>query len=522
MTTVVGILTQQQPANEQVPTNASSPSSTTTAVMPYTQTRLATSILLENETRLVDTFQDIARRHVRYGRDQSAVGFDAEELYNKGALQLPQSIPREAQRSTLNDPILDIFEAKNWTAQGQEVYEFLEPGLRLASFLLTHKAASSYFHTLCCGKRENEYDRANSFLRTRIPSARTWSPSCQTHISKFIRDNVYTTWFSFSNTLGGPKAIADYTLRDFDGKNFIDIRLCTGYYASAKRLAKIQDPDPNTILRYNFSLAISLVHEMAHAFEQHRQSKQKDEATHDVEAHYGTNQWVEAGTAWEVSLFGGQLWAIGSAPDGRWGFSVYDTGELPTLDLPPNKASIDYFSVPMVYILKIQQSSWWARKGLTDGHFEIPRTGAVGYHAISIPELFVYETPEAAERDKAAIKYKNRFQIDSDEYSSEEDLEDDRHASNHEDTDTEKGSLDENRQGSSHTSRKSANPNDDSDAKMEEDDGSSDSDALISPTTSISSRLTTPSAEQALIVEDSEIKDVSSEDDQDSSGTYQD
>jgi hypothetical protein len=79
-------------------------------------------------------------------------GFDPVQVLKKHAITLRG--PVISPNNTLTPPIHVLFREENFHGCPQHIYEVLKPGLRLASLILTHRATSTFWHTVMFGRRE--------------------------------------------------------------------------------------------------------------------------------------------------------------------------------------------------------------------------------------------------------------------------------------------------------------------------------------------------------------------------------
>lgn len=257
------------------------------------------------ETQMSDTFEHIKQYSDQFEESEQLFGFNARALYERGALQLPVEISIAAQPSTLEIEILRVFRIENWDKRGKEVYRILEPALRLTTHFLTNSAVSSYWHTLCCGRREVEYNSRQEFQSIRIAESRSWSLRCEKHLSEFFETLVDKISFGFDDEIGKDGTSAIYQPRlqlsakmaaetPDSGEN---VRFCKDFHTTARRFCGLGHLDVAAVLRFNFAFAASMLHELAHCLEEHRESewRKRGRGAERIEAHYGVNTWNEAG-----------------------------------------------------------------------------------------------------------------------------------------------------------------------------------------------------------------------------------
>lgn len=236
-----------------------------------------------------DTFYDIKSQRMlsneQVKHPSNGFGFDPAELIAHGVLSNLTDIPFDNRHSTLDNDILPLFKFEDWDFQRRDIYEVLKPALRLASLFLSHKATSSFWHTICFGTRIQVLDSIgesipcghHNILQICVPYAVPWSPSGEERFSNILARRAAVTTFRFDEELGKgiERCYGEYVCgfwykntaiskqyRDLPGHhNFIS--LCTDVYASAKRIKALKPPDPDAVLRFNWCVTLFLLHEIA-------------------------------------------------------------------------------------------------------------------------------------------------------------------------------------------------------------------------------------------------------------------
>jgi hypothetical protein len=135
------------------------------------------------------------------------------------------------------------------------------------------------------------------------------------------------------------------------------ISLHTDFYVQAQKLCRLKYPDPAQVLRFQFFVAMNLMHEFAHAFEV---ACSPDQARLSREVYM--YEWLEAesGRAWETGLFGGLVTAINARCDGLHGLCVMEWPE-PGFKDRAKSGQAEIRSVPMEFVNDLFQESHWEK-----------------------------------------------------------------------------------------------------------------------------------------------------------------
>lgn len=307
-------------------------------------------------------------------------GFDPAELIRKNALHPDVNARFNLQCSTLENEIHPIFGHSNFIDCPKEVYEIaLMPGLRLASMMLLSRATSTFWFTLAFGKRQPFLLNAQTGEHAvRIREDVRWTEDDQRRFEdrlskirnhvRFYFDietpnkNVYGSCFA-------PCAHRRFVLPlDAINVRHAQIYINSDFYTTAVRLSKTKHPDPYMVLRFNFLLAVTLLHEAAHFVEfSHSFEYTSDPYLNDEE-------WAEVGCAFEQKTFGGIITSINDRVDCAYGLCIADRGSR---EQPSDEADL-FWSIPMEYIIKVQQQSTWLEPHILEDTkaFHISRDGA--------------------------------------------------------------------------------------------------------------------------------------------------
>lgn len=316
-------------------------------------------------------------------------GFDPVQVLKKHAITFRHYV--EAPRNTLYSNIHVLFRETNFHGCPQHVYEVLKPGLRLASQLLKNRATSAFWHTLMFGRRERI-----SQAHERIPDDVPWTKEHERRFHEHLESLADSIHFHFS-LWPTPKHTTHYTygsmhpIKDLrhgwlpnprDPCRKSRIRLHTDFYTTAKRLSLLKSPDPLMVLRFNLLIACVLCHELAHFLEMSSNNSLRQDVYDGMELvnirttpepFFNNQPFNEMGAAFETKIFGGRLEPISVRIDCTYGLATYDE-----VDPMSSHDPRTFFSVPMDYVLMLQQQETWERD-FSDKDwtvFHIPRDGA--------------------------------------------------------------------------------------------------------------------------------------------------
>ncbi|KAF2866693.1 hypothetical protein BDV95DRAFT_504095 [Massariosphaeria phaeospora] len=315
-------------------------------------------------------------------RKSLKLGFDPVELIRKQAVTFQDDA--SMRTSTLDNDIHRIFRLENFHGCPDEVYEVLKPALRLSTLLLFSRATSGFWHTLVfgdrkpCEKTSAEYGQSCFRIRDEVP----YSEEKALEFSKFLDGQVDTLHFMFHRQPLPPDPayasmglVADYKnglMRKLNRKCHTS-RIClhTDFYTTAKKLSKLQYPEPAMVLRFNLFLAVCLAHEMAHFIEV--SGPHHEHPLGEPEVFLGDNMWTESGIAFELKVFGGRLHPISSRVDCGLGLAVLS---YPLKEVYDKEDNVLY-TLPMDYITRMQQKATWEQDFAPVGAavFHVPRTG---------------------------------------------------------------------------------------------------------------------------------------------------
>ncbi|KAF2093103.1 hypothetical protein NA57DRAFT_81783 [Rhizodiscina lignyota] len=361
---------------------------------------------------------------------QRKYGFDPTEMLKKHAISFPPGYG--LQSPTLDNEIHPLLQLDNFHGCPSDIYDQLKPGLRLATTLLLHRSTAHFWHTIAFGERtlDEAMTLTNGYRCFRLASTLPYSSENATRFVNLLNSLVSTVHIHFSlwplparsGLYAGMSMITDYKRGDKYYNPFTmerelqrKCRIClhTDFYTTAARLAKLRNPDRSLVLRFNFFLAITVCHELAHFVEM---NGPHEGAAVQREAYWGKKgSRPEMGSAFEEAVFGGKVHPIASRVDCAWGCTVYDNPDSivrPRRDLMDHfdaeaddarkgrkRASSDanlallcdltkFSTVPMTYIARLQQRETWEAGKFDEDDLDagkaliIPRDGA---EAVSVP-----------------------------------------------------------------------------------------------------------------------------------------
>ncbi|KAL8905418.1 MAG: hypothetical protein Q9207_002658 [Kuettlingeria erythrocarpa] len=319
-------------------------------------------------------------------------GFRPEELIWYGAIDL-----KDCKDSNLTNEIHPLLARDCFDDTPDHVYDQLMPGLRLATFFLSHPACMQFWVTLAKGERrvDHEMSRRCGTPRHRISSNVRMSKENVSEVIEYMKElgkaNVihytFTSGLAFEGdaAFGTARTVCDFQAEDSGARQRGDlqrsnVRLHSDFYIIAKKLSTMVYPDPAQKLRFNFIFATLIVHELAHAIEL---SQWRNRAPSPYEPFLLHHNEAELGRMWESYMFGGQVAPINDRVDGIYGVASWNWprsfGEM-----DPERTIC--YALPMKYLEPLQQMETWERE-YDPGDwraFHIPRDGATSIYMNSV------------------------------------------------------------------------------------------------------------------------------------------
>ncbi|KAL8921026.1 MAG: hypothetical protein Q9208_005917 [Pyrenodesmia sp. 3 TL-2023] len=319
-------------------------------------------------------------------------GFRPEELIWYGAIDL-----KDCKDSNLTNAIHPLLARDCFDDTPDHVYDQLIPGLRLATFFLSHPACMQFWVTLAKGERrvDHEMSRRCGNTRHRISRNVPMSKENVREVIEYMKNlgNANAIHFTFTPGLafegdaafGTARTVCDFQSEDSGGRQqsqlqCSNVRLHSDFYIIAKKLSTMVYPDPAQKLRFNFIFATLIVHEMAHAIEL---SQWRNRAPSSYEPFLLHHNEAELGRMWESYMFGGQVAPINDRVDGIYGVASWNWprsfGEM-----DPERTIC--YALPMKYLESLQQMKTWERDYDIENWqaFHIPRDGATSIYMNSV------------------------------------------------------------------------------------------------------------------------------------------
>ncbi|KAA6407058.1 MAG: hypothetical protein FRX48_09124 [Lasallia pustulata] len=341
-------------------------------------------------------------------------GFTPEELHWTGALDL-----EDAKPSNLDNEIHPLLSHDNFDDCPQEIYDQLMPACRLATMFLTKDVCMQYWVTVAMGKREVDIGPTISAggIQERIREDVPMTAANIAHVRQYMTDLqqkenpihfIFHDALPTQNTFAAANSVCDYNFkhRMHPKRKFrhSQIYLNRDYYTAAQKLGQLQYPDEAQRLRFNFLLANTLVHELAHAV----QMGHVNERTAGREVFLYDARRNELGEAWEAKTWGGRVLPINSRCDGINGVAVCDWPFKNVFYDPEHEHNI-WYSVPMGFIENIQQKKTWRKDyPLDDQPFRIPKTGAQSTEIVAFTTMKMSEEERVRNEEMEEAKRAER------------------------------------------------------------------------------------------------------------------
>lgn len=201
------------------------------------------------------------------------IGFRPEELLWSGALDL-----KDCRPSNLTNKIHSLFGRNRFDDCPDYIYDQFIPALRLATLFLTKPSCFQFWVTVGLGKREfdEEGTRRCGYATERIEKNVPMTEENTDRLINYIKELDQSTLVHFgfkpalelhgSHAWAVAQEICDYYVEKprlpFTGIRRHNVRLHGDFYIAAQRLAQLTHPDPAQQLRFQFFLAVVLLHEL--------------------------------------------------------------------------------------------------------------------------------------------------------------------------------------------------------------------------------------------------------------------
>jgi len=310
-------------------------------------------------------------------------GFKAEELISAKALSLDH---RPIRPNNLEVPIHPLFHLDHWNNTPDDIYEFLEPALRLATMFLSQERCMRWWCIMLLGEREPDMSEIANFARPaqRIRAPVPITPGNSLTAIEYLREkgeevvegeghllsfrfgeNLHLSRgrgpaFAFTsplNTWEGPLPILTTWMNHYSEKKMhrAVVGLHGDYYRQACKLRDLKFPDENQKLRFYFLFAVNLCHEVAHTVESADLYHGGDLPYFVPEPFIGNMSVRESGYMWEKFTFGGRILPINDDLSCKYGLFTQ------AWPCPPEERDWQntLYSIPMDWIEKIQQQEFW-------------------------------------------------------------------------------------------------------------------------------------------------------------------
>ena len=201
------------------------------------------------------------------------IGFRPEELIWNGALEL-----KDCRPSNLTNEIHSLFGRNRFDDCPDYIYDQFIPALRLATIFLTKPICFQFWVTVGLGKRKFDEEGtrrcgyATERIEKNVPMTEENTSQLISYIKEMDRSTLVHFGFKPALKLHGSHAwavaqeICDYYVekprKPFIGIRRHNVRLHGDFYTAALRSAQLTHPDPAQQLRFQFFLAVVLLHEL--------------------------------------------------------------------------------------------------------------------------------------------------------------------------------------------------------------------------------------------------------------------
>ena len=307
----------------------------------------------------------------RRGPRNPRAGFVPAEILSHGALSC-----QPCRGNNLQNDIFTAFRRANFHDLPDELYDFCKPAFRLATVLIFDRKLMPFWSTIAFGQRNREEVVGSISYNERIPEFVEMSDEMYDRTSALLHKCTRNLTFQFTPAFNDGKhvgAIAWSRLNTWEVRhsshngswkrhrqqNMLSghlateeeiwadhyyIHLTLDYISAATRYMQLRNNlEPNSLLRFYFSLAVTLVHEMAHVFENKVSLVHMDNGLRAGLVNFAVPNWHrdialghypevylldfkdnEMGEAWERIVFGGKIMPLNGVSSGVEGMIVYN------------------------------------------------------------------------------------------------------------------------------------------------------------------------------------------------------
>ncbi|KAB8360669.1 hypothetical protein FH972_024406 [Carpinus fangiana] len=319
--------------------------------------------------------------------------FPVHVLHWHGCIDFDSNTSNQLKHSDLRNHVLPLFSRERFEPRCRDVYDILEPGLQLASLFIIHPAFGEFWHTLHFGQREYSADLSRIQLKSiyEVRDKVTWTAEGQIRFKAALSECAKTLIIAFINS-SDADASGMYSLngfckmfnpeRDHSHRDHTFIGVHRDYYATARRFRQLgAGVEPAQVLRFYFSLACCLVHEVGHLVERASFQREVDDESTAEYGYYSAETVLndgmdipEAGYSFEKHAFGGMIECVNEHLDGSHGLTVskYTDGHR------GEEAGQARYGISMHYIAKLFQRDTWRLplRCYTPGCFHVPKREA--------------------------------------------------------------------------------------------------------------------------------------------------
>ena len=294
------------------------------------------------------------------------------ELEELQVAELPSALP-----SSLSNAIHPIYFRTQWDDCPDDVFELLTPSIRLASLMITSPASLAFFDVVLNGSRKSlskltvsmggkgcyelqplDRDVSDPAYPQLMHEVSGYLAAVKSHIRLRVVENVAKKTLMFGFTRRDLSHVVKSG--DWVVGTGTTIHMGSEFVTNLRKVRA--KGSVSQLLRLQFSTAITLAHETAHAVN-HTVSMET------YEPFFDDQRLAEIGHAWEQAVFGGIVRCLGhedarnplafckwpnASPTGR--SDIILERRLP-------KRLTTFYFLPMTFISSAQQADFWATAG---------------------------------------------------------------------------------------------------------------------------------------------------------------